>query len=1175
MKITHFLLLLLLLLTACEKKQPASLFRLLDSNDHGITFSNDIHESDSLNILTLEYIYNGGGVGVADFNNDGLNDVFFSGNMVANKLYLNEGSLKFRDVSAAAGILPSSKWHSGVAIADVNADGLMDIYVCATIKGDSASRENILYINQGLNDQGVPSFVDQAKAYGVQYAGHTTHAAFFDYDNDGDLDLYLLTNLIQKGIPTSYRPKVDDGSALNSDVLYRNNSDGTFSNVSREAGIVHEGYGLGLAIADINQDGWQDVYVSNDYITNDVLYINNRDGTFTNKIDEMIKHQSQFSMGNDIADINNDAYPDIVTLDMLPEGNLRRKTVINAGNYTNYINNEKYGYSFQYIRNMVQLNNKNNTFSEVGQLLGVHQTEWSWSPLFADIDNDGNRDLLITNGFPKDITDKDFGNYRNDVGGVASLAILVDSIPIVKVSNYAFKNEGDLKFSDVTAEWGLTQPSFSNGAAFADLDNDGDLDYIVNNINDAAFVYENTLYTKSKVIDASNQYLRIKLEGPGSNLSGFGARIWLYYASGKSQYHDHSTSRGYLSTVEDVVHFGLGKATQIDSILVQWPDGKTQRLRNVPSNQVLRVSHKDAKDENGGINKDRKRKPDPLLTNVTREKQIGFKHEEKDIIDFNIQRTIPHKFSQAGPALAVGDINGDELEDLFIGGSAGRSGVIYRQQKNGTFAHDKGFDHPKETEDQGALFFDADNDGDLDLYVTSGSFEFAPESALFQDRLYKNDGSGRFSFDKTALPAFNTTESCVRAADFDRDGDLDLFVAGRIIPGKYPSPASSCILRNDNGKFTNATADLCPAFENAGMITDAVWTDYDNDGKLDLIVTGEFMPIKVFHNEGDRFVPLVDSGLEDYSGWWNSISGGDFDQDGDIDFVAGNLGLNNFYKASREHPLKVFAKDFDENNSVDAILACYFRSEDGEMRLYPVHFWDELNSQSPKFRQKFSFYKQYARTPMDILLSEDDRQGMLVLETNYTATSYIENMGDGKFRVTPMPIEAQTAPVNGLVPDDLNNDGYLDVVMVGNDYGNEVFAGRYDAFTGLVLLGNGRGDFKPLSIDESGFFVDGDGKSLAKIYSAKEPAYVAAQNRDSLMVFSRSVASGHTLFQPERLDAWAEAEFPDGRRQKFEFYYGAGYLSQSTRKVSIPKDANRFFVYRFDGSRREVMLPPL
>lgn len=1154
-------------MAAC-RKEPSTLFSKVPADHHNIYFVNQITETDSLNILTLEYIYNGGSVGIADFNGDGLPDVFLGGNIVPDRLYLNRGNLTFEDVSENAGLQVSRKWRSGVAVGDVNADGLPDIYICATIHDDPELRENMLLINQGLKD-GVPFFVDEAKRYGVNDNGHSSNAAFLDYDKDGDLDLYILTNMIEKGVPTNYRPKINDGSAGNTDRLYRNNGDGTFTNVSREAGIVFEGYGLGLAIADINQDGWPDIYVSNDYIANDVLYINNRDGTFSNQIDTWIRHQSQFSMGNDIADINNDGLPDIITLDMLPETNLRRKTVIHNPGYITYLNNAKYGYAPQHVRNMLHVNNGNGTFSEVGQLAGLHQTEWSWSPLFADFDNDGFRDCIVTNGFPRDITDKDFSNFRGGPGGnIASRKFLLDSIPVVKVSNYMFRNNGDLTFNDVTREWGLDHPSFSNGAAFADFDNDGDLDFIINNINEEIFLFENkTLDEKSKT--NKNNYLRIKLKGENKNVAALGAKVIIYYGDNQRQYHDHSLYRGYISTVEDVIHFGLGEVSRVDSVLIEWPSGKFTKLTAVTANQVVVANEQEAR-ERSPVNHEAVSRPATLLADVGSKVVPGYKHEEDDRIDYNSQRTLPHKFSQSGPAIAVGDVNMDGVDDFYVGGSSGKPAMLFVGDGNGGFTQ-KQFNKSATLaqEDAGALFFDADNDGDPDLYVVSGGFEYPTGSVNYQDRLYINDGKGNFDHRPDLLPDFRQNGSCVRAADFDADGDLDLFIGGRVEPGQYPFPSESAILRNNNGKFENATATIAPELAKVGMVTDAIWSDFDNDGQVDLLVVGEFMPITFFRNTNGKLSIFSETGINDVKGWWNSIAAGDFDNDGDIDYVAGNLGQNNFYHASREYPVRVYGKDLDGNSSVDAVLTCFLKSESGEKKEFPVHTWDELNSQSPRFRKKFSHYRDYGRATIDKLLTAEEREGSLILSANHMATSYIENLGNGKFRVTPFDIRVQVSPVNGIVVDDVNNDEYLDILMVGNDYGNEVFSGRYDAFQGLVLLGNGKGEFSLVSSNESGFFVGGDAKSLVRLNGPGQ-LYIASQNRDSLKVFSRNPEYKRDLISPEPLDNYAEISLKDGTR-KVEFYYGSGYLSQSTRKVWVPESGRNLRVVDSQGRSRESL----
>ncbi|MEQ9441398.1 MAG: VCBS repeat-containing protein [Cyclobacteriaceae bacterium] len=1174
------LLAILFLLEGCQSK-PGTLFQLMSPEQSSINFSNRIIENDTLNILKEEYIYNGGGVGIGDFNNDGLQDIYFTGNQVSNALYLNQGDMHFEDVTATAKVAGEDRWCSGVALVDINEDGWLDIYASATMKKDSLERRNLLYINNGLNDDGIPVFTESAADYGIDDTGNTTQAAFFDYDLDGDLDLYLLTNIIDTRVPTNYRDKITDGTALNNDRLYRNDN-GLFVNVSKEAGITMEGFGLGITVSDINLDGWPDIYITNDYISNDLLYINNQDGTFTNRVADYLKHQSYSAMGSDVVDFNNDGLVDIVALDMLPENNLRKKQMQGANNYTNYINNERYDIQYQYVRNTLQLNkgftpDGHPVFSEIGPMAGVYQTDWSWTPLMADFDNDGFKDLIVTNGFPRDVTDRDFANFRSGAGGgVASIKQLHDSIPIVKISNYAFKNNGDLTFADKTEAWGLLRPSFSNGAAYADLDNDGDLDVIINNINDSASVYQNQLYNDEKT---AYHFLRVRLEGSTQNRQGIGTKVYLHYDQGKTQIFENALYRGYLSTMENSLHFGLGAVSQIDSLLIIWPDGKTQLLRDIPADQTVTMAHTDASaPESQDINQELPTtSANALLQEAAAKYGVHYHHDEIDKIDFNLQRTLPHKYTQNGPGIAVGDVDGDGLDDFYVSGPADKQGHFFMQQSNGTFRDTRPMTNPDSLgEEMGVLLFDADNDGDLDLYTVGGSYEFQANDPHLQDHLYRNNGQGQFTLDEAALPTLLSSGSCVKAADYDQDGDLDLFVGGRVVPGNYPAPPASYILNNDQGRFTNVTAEVLPVLDSLGMISDALWTDFDNDGQVDLLIAGEWMPITFFRNTGSQTFEDVtaSSGISDVIGWWNSLTSGDFDQDGDIDYIAGNLGLNTIYQASAEQPMSVYAKDFDGNNSLDPVVVVYQKDEQGNMAPFPIHSKDDFTSQFLPIRRKFPTYRKYGVATIHDIFSEQDLQGALHYEANHMASSYLENRGDGTFALHPLPVDAQISPLFGMISQDIDQDGYLDVLAVGNRYDTEISTGRYDALNGLYLRGDGKGSFHSENMQKSGWYVPGDAKALAELRGTKgESIFLVTQNQDSLLLFnSRPSAPAASLIALEPMDSWATLTFADGTTQKQEFYYGSTYLSQSTRKIKLPATVTSVTIYSYAGKSRTINL---
>jgi hypothetical protein len=1171
-------------LTACST-DSGKLFRKLDAGKTGIRFNNKITENDSVNILDLEYVYNGGGVAIADFNNDSLPDVFFTGNMVPNQLYLNEGKVKFRDVSSVAGISGNSKWCTGVATVDINQDGLMDIYVCASIKNNPAERANMLFINRGPGENGIPKFVDEAAQYKIADTGHSTNAAFFDYDNDGDLDLYVLTNKMDKIYPNQYRRKITDGTSETTDRLYRNDWDSVqghpvFTDVSRQAGILIEGFGLGLNVSDINKDGWKDVYVTNDFLTNDLLWINNGNGTFTNRAGEYFKHTSYSAMGNDIADINNDGLADIITADMLPGTNYRKKMMMSANNYQTNLNNNEYGYEYQYGRNTLQLNlgnipNKTDSlahpvFADIAFYAGVAETDWSWAPLVTDFDNDGFRDIIITNGFPKDITDHDFMTFRANANKIASKEELLEQIPAVKLHNYAFRNGKDTRFTDMTESWGLSEPCFSNGAAYGDLDKDGDLDFIINNINDEAFVYENQS-------PRNHHYLRIEFKGAVPNKNGIGAIVELYYADGKHQVYENSPYRGYLSSVENVAHFGLGDIATIDSVIIKWPNGKMQLLENVKCDQTITADIKNANisysfDKNGNTN--------TLFDDVTDEFNIDYLHQEIDFADFSIQKLLPHKLSEYGPGLSVGDVDGNGFDDIVAGGSYGYSATVLLQQAEGSFITSAILPNAgtktKPWEDLGVLLFDADGDNDLDLYTVSGSYENEPGSKSYRDKFFLNNGHGQFFLDTLAFPTNAVSKSCARAADFDKDGDLDVFVAGRVEPWNYPKPVSSFIYRNDSKdgvpRFTDVSSTIAKDLSNIGLVCDAIFTDFDNDGWSDLIVAGEWMPLTFFKNNNGVFRNITQqTGTGSETGFWNSIAPGDFDNDGDIDYIVGNMGQNTFYRASKQYPVNIYAKDFDNNGNYDALPSLYLFDDEGMRHEYPAHTRDDLIKQMIGMRSKFQNYKLHANATMDQLFTPDDLKDALVLKANNFKTCYFQNMGNAKFEITALPALAQLSTINGMVTGDFNDDGNLDIVMNSNDFGTETTVGRYDALNGLYMQGDGKGNFSVRSIAESGIYIPGNGKAIVKMRSANGKCLVvASQNRGPLKVLKSKSDSKPISVLPS--EVCALITYKDGRSHKQELYYGASFLSQSGRFIPAGSLVKSIELTDSKGNKRKITL---
>jgi len=1159
------------------RDQTGPLLMILPPEKTGIYFNNQIIEDEYFNILSNEYIYNGAGLGIGDFNRDGLMDIYFSGGMVSNRLYLNKGDLQFEDVTRDSGVGADDIWSTGISIIDINKDGWEDIYVCASNFSDPLRRRNKLFINLGLDENGLPGFAEQAEQFGIDDDGYSSHGAFFDYDHDNDLDLYVLTNFLYTPTPNTYRERKLDGSAPNNDRFYRNNGNGTFTNVTRETGITYEGYGLGISIVDINQDGYQDIYISNDYLTNDLLFINNRDGSFSNQIRNYLKHQTHSAMGHDIADVNNDGLPDIFTLDMLPESNQLLKQMHGTSRYENEQLNRRYGYEPQYKRNMLQINNGedalgNHKFSEIGLFAGIYATDWSWSALFADYDNDGYRDLFISNGYPKDVTDLDYATSGFSRGSMFSQEEILMIIPVRHHSNYVFRNNGDLTFTNLTQEWGINKLSFSNGGSYADFDNDGDLDIILSNINEPAMFFENQLIRKRKGNKKGN-FLRICLKGNEQLAYTGGSKIYLYYANGKLLFEDYSVYHGFLSNKEPRIHFGLGENDRIDSLVIFWPDGKKTVLYDLTAGQQLTIPYQDAEKLTGNSGKLEKKDPSGnLFRESSAAYNLHYLHKEKPFNDFNIQPSLPRQFSQAGPSMAVGDVDGNGQYDLFVAGATGNNGVFFIRSGN-IFTPKEFIKSNPEKEEQGSLLFDADQDGDLDLYLAFGGFEKELLPDFYQDELYVNDGNGNFKFAADALPDMNVSSGCVKGVDLEGDGDLDLFVGGRVIPGKYPQPAPGFILRNDsepdNILFTDVTSVYCPELSDVGMVNDALWSDVNNDRRIDLIIVGEWLPVMIFiNNKGMLDNMTAEYGLGEYKGWWNSICGGDFDNDGDMDYVAGNLGLNSIFKASKEEPVKAYHGDFDNNGRYDVILTTYYPDQRGGKKEYPIHFRSDLFRQMDGIKSRFDDYESYSEATIDSLLSKEELVMANMLVGTFFQSIYLENIDGSNFKIKTLPREAQFAPLFGMQPGDFNNDAFLDLLVVGNEYGNNSFWGPSDALNGLLLEGKGDGTFQSRNYTETGFFVPGNAKSLVSFpVDENKMLVVAAQNQDSLRVFEYTSPLKYRKVKDE--SQWALIQLENGKRRKQEFYQGQSYYSHSARYLTLPESAVSYHIFDYSGNEIE------
>lgn len=1100
-------LITLLSLFSCKKEN--TLFSRLSESETGIKFQNTLFEDGPLNVSNYIYFYNGGGVAIGDINNDGLQDVLFTGNMVRNRLYLNKGNMQFEDITVKSGVDQMQGWCTGATMTDINNDGKLDIYICRSADINPERRKNLLFINNGDL-----SFSEKAEEYGLADNGYSTMASFLDYDKDGDLDCFIINHSIQK-----YTAGVQDNPELRKErnpdfasKLYRNDNN-HFTNISDSAGITSNvlTFGLGVAISDFNNDGWPDITVSNDFNEPDYFFENNKNGTgssprFTEKLTSTMDNISLYSMGSDAADYDNDGLVDLVTLDMMPEDNKTIKMHSGAENFDKFQYLFKQGFYYQYSRNMLQHNNGDGTFSEVGQLAGVSNSDWSWAALFGDYDNDGYKDLFVTNGYVKDYTEMDFLKYQvdrviktmaKDTSNMDSMTEYLRKMPTNKIENYAFQNQGDStgsspRFRKMSHEWGFTEKGVSAGAAYADLDNDGDLDLVINNSNEVASIYKNNAEKLVK-----NNYLSIELDGGKQNKRGIGAKVKVY-AGGQLMYQEQSPVRGFQSSNDPILNFGIGKNTLVDSLIVIWPNDNFQKIVGLKPNKLIHLKIGDAQEIwNYGNRTNLK----PIFSQSNLKEVV---HKENLFNDFTVQSLLPHYLSRQGPSIEVADVNKDGLDDFFIGGARGTASEIYLQNTTGNFSKKLNpiFAKDAESEDVAATFFDADKDGDQDLYVAAGGYEYAENDPLLQDRLYLNDGKGNFTKKENAIPKLLASKGCVKAADIDADGDLDLFIGGRLVPRSYPNTPDSYILLNDGkGSFTDITENTNSEIGQIGMVTDALWLDLNSDKQPDLVIVGEWMPIKVFINQKGKLIDKSAAYIPFAStGWWNKIAASDMDNDGDLDLVIGNCGLNTQFKVSEKEPMTVHYKDFTENETIIPVVSYYI---DGVS--YPMNSRDDMVDPMPFLKKKFIEYKTYATATLTDMFTAEQLKDAKKLKAETMETVYLENQGKAGFIKRNLPIQAQYSTVHGIVLDDFNNDGKKDMLMAGNDTWIRIKFGRYAANHGVLLLGDGKGNFKYSTQSQSGLNLKGNIRSLSFIKSNKANRIIAGVNDGEAIIINQKV----------------------------------------------------------------------